>query len=267
MIKGLYTAASGMMAQMAKQEVTANNIANVNTCGFKKDELCTRSFPNMLISRLGETRINSNNIKEKAQPTVIGSLGTGVVVDAIYTNNEMGTLEKTDNPLDLAISNSSYYFTVQTPEGSRYTRDGRFKLDGQKLLVNYAGQPVLDYNDEPISLEDVPLDEGLRINNYGQIFAGEEYITTLKTVTFADLDALQKNGGLLFNTDQEPLSWEDAGDDPGILQGYMEISNVNAVQEMVSLITVMRTYESCQRVVQAEDDMLQKAINEVGRVS
>lgn len=267
MIKGLYTAASGMMVQMAKQEVTANNIANVNTCGFKKDELCTRSFPNMLISRLGETHVNKDNLKEKAKPAIIGGLGTGVVIDGIYTNNEMGSLEKTDNPLDFAIGNGAYFFAVGTPDGPRYTRDGRFKLDAENFIVNYAGQPILDHNDEAISFENISLDDEFRVNKYGEIYVGEEYITTLKTVTFANIDALQKQGNVLFNTDQEPLSWENEEDAPDILQSYREISNVNAVQEMVSLITVMRTYESCQKVVQAEDEMLQTAINEVGRVN
>lgn len=258
MIKGLYTAASGMMVQMAKQDVTANNVANVNTCGFKKDELTARAFPNMLISRMGENQVKADNTVEKAQPVVIGGLGTGVAVDGIFTNYEMGSLEKTDNPLDLAISNSTGYFTVETAEGPRYTRDGRFNLDADGVLVNYAGQPLLDQNDEPITLEGE-----FQVNKNGDIYVGDEYITTLRVVTFDNPDALQKQGNVLFNTDQQPVDLED----PGVLQSYKEISNVNAVQEMVSLITVMRTYESCQKVVQAEDDMLQTGINEVGRTS
>ncbi|MBO8157990.1 flagellar basal-body rod protein FlgF [Thermosyntropha sp.] len=248
MIKGLYTAASGMMLNMAKQDVIANNIANVNSTGYKKDQTVTKAFPQMLISRLNE----------KGSPKVIGSLGTGACVSGIYTDYSKGNLKRTDNEYDLAIDGEGF-FVVALPGGEEgFTRSGNFKLNQEGILVNNQGYPVLDYNDDLIYIEQ----ENFTIDERGIISIDGEEITRLKIVVFDDLGQLIKKGDNIY-TSSAGYTEDDAS---RILQGYLEESNVNAVKEMIDLITAVRSYESLQKVVQAEDEAIKTAVNQVGSV-
>lgn len=270
MIKGIYTAAAGMMAQMAKQDVVANNIANVNTYGFKKDTTLCRSFPEMLISRLGETTTDADGIERGMQPVVIGTLGTGAAVDKIITDFSAGNLTKTDNSTDAAINDStgSMFFVVRAPDGQQhYTRDGAFKINSQGLLTTSQGYPVLDDQDNPIMVVDVEnnpdsINGNFAIDGQGQVLVNDEPVAKLKIVQFPNLQVLQKTGGT-WTSNQQPNQVAN----PQIMPGYIEESNVNSVKEMVNLITVVRAYESLQKVVDAEDQTTQIAIDEVGSVS
>lgn len=244
-----------MMLQMARQDVVANNIANVNTAGFKKDTTMCRAFPEMLISRLGEVKTNPDGSRRSMQPVVIGSLGTGAVVDRIITDYSQGNTKKTDNPFDLAL-NGDGYFAIQTPQGERFTRDGCFKLNNQGLLTTNQGFAVLDQDDNPITI-----DGDFIVNSNGDIVSNGEIIATLKIVNFADPQMLQKEGDNMRSQGQYELAAN-----PQVVQGHVEESNVNAVKEMVNLITVTRAYESLQKVVQAEDETLAAAIDQVGSV-
>jgi flagellar basal-body rod protein FlgF len=255
LIKGLYTAASGMMLQLARQDVVANNIANVNTAGFKKDTTTCRAFPDMLISRLGEVTSNPDATRSSLPPVVIGGLGTGAVVDRIITDFSQGNTKKTDNPLDLAL-NGEGYFVVQTPQGERFTRDGSFKLNEEGLLTTNQGYPVLDQDDNQIWA-----DSDFTVNSQGDILVDGEVIARLKIVTFIDPQMLQKEGDNLRSQGQ--YEWAA---NPQVMQGYLEESNVNAVKEMINLITVTRAYESLQKVVQAEDETIAAAIDQAGSV-
>jgi flagellar basal-body rod protein FlgG len=254
MIKGLYTGAAGMMTQSVRQDTVANNLANVTTAGFKKDVAISTAFPDLLISRLGEsTTLKPSGRQVQLAPQVIGRLGTGSVVDEIYTNHDQGNMVKTDSPFDLAITTDGF-FTVNTPAGLRYTRDGRFNLNGNGLLVNYQGHAVLDTAGQPVQLSQTARFE---VSERGDVFVDDEYVARLQVVRFADTNALTKEANVYFATDQavEPIDY------PGVRQGWQEASNVNAVQEMVTMIAVMRAYEFSQKVVLAEDEMTQTAIN------
>ncbi|PKM75725.1 MAG: flagellar basal-body rod protein FlgF [Firmicutes bacterium HGW-Firmicutes-15] len=258
MIKGLYTAGAGMMLQMARQDVVANNLANVNTGGYKKDETICQAFPEMLISRLGDTKKNALGQDIILPPVPIGSLSTGAIVKDIVTDHSSGNIKYTENNTDLAISNEGY-FVIRTPEGERFTRNGAFKINDVGVLVNDQGYPVIDNNNNPIELQGE-----FSVDKAGNILVDNQVITKLKIAVFADKRFLQKQGDSNMNprgqTYTEPQN-------PGVLQGYQEISNVNAVQEMVKLISVMRAYESCQKVVQAEDETMGVAIDQVGAVN
>ena len=256
MIRGLYTAGAGMMAQMARQDAVANNMANVNTSGYKKQIAVTRAFPDMIISRLGETEKNSRNELEPAAVEKIGGLGTGVAIDKIYSDFSRGNITKTDNNTDMAI-NSNGYFAVQTPQGERYTRNGQFKINSEGVLTTNQGYPVLDNSNQPISIEgDFIVDE------MGNISVNGEVLAQLKIVSFDNPQYLEREGDNLLNG-QQAVNLER----PGLLQGYIEASNVNAVKEMVELINVVRAYESMQKVVQSEDEVTQAAIDQVGSVT
>ncbi|HBQ27511.1 MAG TPA: flagellar basal-body rod protein FlgF [Syntrophomonas sp.] len=258
MIKGLYTAGSGMMLQMARQDVVANNLANVNTGGYKKQVAVAQAFPNMLMSRLGEVKKNSQGEYEPVPVKLIGGLGTGAAIDKIYTDLTMGNIRKTDNATDLALS-SNGYFTVLTPQGERYTRNGQLKINNEGILTTNQGYPVLDTGNQPITLEGEFI-----VDEMGNISANGENIAQLKTVGFDNPQYLQREGDNLFAVqEEEGINLEN----PGILQGYIEDSNVNAVKEMVEMINVVRAYEAMQKVVQAEDEATQVTIDQVGSVS
>jgi flagellar basal-body rod protein FlgG len=254
MIKGLYTGAAGMMTQLVRQDTVANNLANVTTTGYKKDYAVSASFPDMLISRLGESAtVKPGNRLRQLPPQVIGGLGTGVAVDAVYTNHGQGNLNKTESPFDLAITTDGF-FSIGTPAGERYTRDGRFNLNGEGVLVNYQGHPVLDVQGQSVQIESTA---NFQVDEQGNVLVDDELITRLQVVGFADRNALVKEGNTYFRTEQAPQPIEY----PGIQQGWQETSNVNAVQEMVALIAITRAYDFNQKVIQAEDEMSQVAMN------
>lgn len=256
MIRGLYTAASGMMLQMQRQDVVANNIANANSSGYKKDTTVNQAFPDMLISRVGET--NPRRVDQAMSPVPIGPLGTGAAVAEIVTDFSTGKIQMTENSADLAIG-SQGFFAVLTPAGERFTRDGAFKINAQGLLVTNDGYYVLDRNNQAIAFQDDYLvDEDGRV-----LDAGHQLVAQLKVVEFDDPRYLRKEGGVMNSSGQNYRLL----DNPDIKQGYLELSNVNAIQEMVNLINVVRAYESCQKVIQAEDEITGIAINQVGSIS
>ena len=149
MIRGLYTAASGMDAEMMRQDVLANNLANGTTTGFKKDEAVQTSFPNMLISRMDD-RLRAEpfftlnpNVQGNPGSPPLGALTQGVMSTAVETNFEDGSVKRTDNPMDLAIKGNAM-FMVEMPDGSiAYTRNGSMKLNEQGELVSLGGHVML----------------------------------------------------------------------------------------------------------------------------
>ncbi|ADG83714.1 flagellar basal-body rod protein FlgF [Thermincola potens] len=249
MIRGLYTSAAGMLAESARNDVAANNLANVNTTGYKKDAAVFKSFPEMLIQRM-EKPDNPAQLK----PEKVGWLGTGVIVDEVITIHTQGQLKETTNPLDMAISGDGY-FVIQTPAGERYTRNGAFTLDSEGYLVTSEGNYVLGQRGRiRIGNNDIVVDK------QGNISANGQVIDTLRIVSFNDPNRLVKQGDSLFAGGQ-PV----AGFNGQIMQKALETSNVNPVQEMVDLITIMRAYEANQKMIQAHDQTLGQAINDVAR--
>jgi flagellar basal-body rod protein FlgG len=245
MIKGIYAAASGMLAESLRTDATANNLANVNTAGFKKDAAVNKSFADMLISRINDGPV---------QP--VGNVGTGAEVDEIVAIHTQGMMRHTGNPLDLAIEGQSY-FAVETPAGVRYTRNGAFARNSLGELTTADGHAVLAEN-------------GRLVVNGTSVTVSEEGIISvdgveagrLRLAEFTDEKQLIKEGSSLFR---------DAGagqkQATGLVrQETLEMSNVNAVGEMVNLINGYRAYEVNAKAVQAHDQLLDKAVNEVGTV-
>lgn len=256
MIRGLYTGASGMLAEMARTDVISNNMANVNTTAFKKDRTIFRAFPEMNIHRIHDP-VPAGLDKVVDPRPFIGMMGTGVMLDEINTDFTQGHLITTSNPLDLAIRGEGF-FQVQTPEGIRYTRDGSFSLSSNGYLVTKEGYYVLGENG-PLQL----LQTGdITISQQGEVFVNDEYIDRLNIVTFADLNQLQKQGDNLYFTDAVPEPLQDAD----VVQGALEGSNISIVAEMVDLISAFRAYEANQKVIQTHDTTLDRAINDVGRI-
>jgi len=249
LIRGLYTASSGMMVEMNKNDISASNLANVNTTGYKRDTVVTGSFPEMLLQRVNDQRLN-----DVSRPPAVGNLGTGAIVDEVVTVYEQGQLRESTNPFDLAISGDGF-FTVSNQNGTFLTRNGSFTLDSEGYLVTSRGDMVQG-EAGPIRLNDAA---DIEVDSSGTIKADGMTVATLRLVTVADTAQLTKAGDSLFTGGQAV-----AGITGQVRQRFVEGSNVNVITEMVNMITIMRAYEANQRIISGYDSTLSQAMD-VGR--
>jgi len=251
MIRGLYTSASGMTAQMILTDVVTNNLANVNTVGFKKDIAVSKEFREMLIYRINDPSARNITFENTAVP--VGMLGTGTMVDGIYTAHARGDLRNTGNPLDVAITGTGF-FAIDTKNGIRYTRNGSFSLSSNKELVTVSGDQVLGQKG-PIRLDG----KTVKIDDNGGVYSDGALVDNLRIPTFADLNVLEKEGAYFRTSRPE----QEIIGPVQVQQGFLEGANVNTISEMVNLINVYRTYEANQKMVQTQDDTLDKAVNNI----
>lgn len=253
MNRGIYPILSGALAQEQRLQTISNNLANVNTTAYKRDELLFRS----LLARAGVvTRVSPG--ADRLAPIAPGiSRGARIFVslDGLKTDLEPARLRATGNPLDLAIRGTGY-FEIYTPQGIRYTRNGAFHLDDKRRLVTEAGYPVMGLKGE---LKLPPGDP--YINGVGVIEVNGQEVGTIKIVDFPPETPPQKIGeGLFAGQSAKPAK------DVSLAVGHLEESTVNPMMEMVKLIEVMRMFESAQKVIQTMDRMAEMAIQDVGRV-
>lgn len=242
MIRGIYIAATGLLAESARQDVIANNLANATTTGFKRSESTASPFGKMLLSNLGMP----------GQPQ-IGGLEMGAQVDGISMIDSQGPLRFTGNTLDMALVGTGH-FTIDAPNGHRYTRDGSFGMDSTGTLVTKEGYPVLGEKG-PITLSSGEI----RIGSDGTITQGTTVRGKLLLTALDPTSTTQEGASLLTGT---PTGTPTAS----VRQNHLEGSTVNVVSEMVDLIRVMRSFEANQKSVQAEDGALQASVNRVGAV-
>ena len=253
MIRGIYAAGSGMVAESIRNDAIANNLANANTAGYKKDIAVTKEFHNILIRRINDERDSPE----------LGGTGLGTIVDEIATLQSAGIMRQTGNPLDVAIEGKGF-FVVETPNGDRYTRNGSFSRNSQGELVTLDGYRVLGENG-PIHLDKaatVSVGEDGRVMVQGKGPAAT-LVGKLRIESFADERQLTKEGSSLFVAARGARPETNRA---MVHQGMLELSNVNVVSEMVNLISGYRAYEVNAKVVQAHDQLLDKAVNEVGRI-
>ena len=266
MWRGLYTAGAGMITETKRTDVIANNLANSSTTGYKRDDAINREFAPMLIRRINDgkpqndvTSINGFSIGGAAP--VVGTLGLGSYIADIATDHAQGSLQTTGNPLDLAIAGDGY-FAVQTPQGVRYTRDGNFYKSASGQLQTVNGQAVLDNQGRPITIP--ARTTMVTIGEKGQIMADNQPVATLQFVQFGpDRQALLKQGNSLYYPQAGAQAQPAAGT---IQQGMLENSNTNVVTEMVELMNNYRIYEAGSKAVTSQDALLDKAVNEVGKL-
>lgn len=252
MIRGLYAAAAAMKSQMDRWEVLANNLANSSTAGFKRDMVILRSFAEMVINRIATQRIGE---MERDERSPIGNLGVGSVVDDVWTVLEGGHLVRTEDPLNLAIDGPGF-FVVETPQGLRWTRNGSFTLNDRGELVTKDGFYLLgDTGRISIAMAGTPI-----VTQEGEIFVGRNRVARIRVEAPTQGFRPLKEGNSLF---VPPASFQPF--QGRILQGYLEGSNVNPVREMVEMIEALRAYEAAQRLIQIQDQTLDRAINDVGR--
>ncbi len=251
MIKGLYSAVSAMMMNATRQQTVSHNISNMQTPGFKQILTTAKGF--MQTQDVYTTgNLNANQIN------YLGTLGLGTQVSEEFIDYEQGALQNTENPLDLALEGNGF-FTVKTPDGNRYTRDGRFLRDADNNLVTVDGFQVLDDAGQPIQLA-----EGdVSVSPEGIISVNGTTGATLGIGVFTDPEAeLQHTEGNLFTG--PTASTSDAT--PRVSQGYLESSNANPSQLMTQLVEVARSYEAAQKLVQNQDELLGKTISSLGRI-
>ncbi len=253
----LRAAATGMQAQQTRTEVIANNLANVNTTGFKRSRA---HFEDLLYQTIqGPATLGSRETEQL--PSI--QIGRGVRLNAIQRVNAQGSLEQTQRPLDLAIQGEGL-FQVQLPNGNlAYTRDGSFQISDQGMLVTNSGYAV----HPPIN---VPRDLGeISISSTGIVSAkrmdgtDSEEIGRIELARFANPTGLESLGENLFvETSASGEAQRGFAQDNGlgrITQGYLEASNVEIVQEMVDMITAMRAYEINSKAIKTSEDMSQVA--------
>ena len=345
MIRGLYTAAKAMSTESKRVDVLANNIANVDTVGYKKDLVVTGAFSEVLISRLNDDSPNpkiplfkgvsveksGNKIRVQSKgaylvvdtlrgksfstgaeievnpegylvttsgnfilgqkgkirvdfiedlhiddkgtvfsggrpvdrlklftgPNVIGTLNAGCRIENSVTSFIQGNLKETGRPTDLAIKGEGF-FVVFTDGEERYTRDGSFAIDSEGFLVTKEGFRVLGEKGE------IWIGQGdIDVNGNGEVYSEGELVDRLKLVTFEHPEYLVKIGDNLYRARQRAIAKQ--GIEGEVLQGFVESSNVNAIKEMVNMIAAFRSYEANQRIITAYDQMMEKAVNEIGR--
>lgn len=246
MIRGLYTSATGLLAAQTQSEVIGDNVVNLKTAGYKEQLASNIAFPNMLIQRMG-----GNQASEVVE---VGEMGRGVGVDRLAMSNVQGALETTDINTDLALT-SPGYFVVQTPAGERYTRNGHFQLDADGMLRTTDGYDLLG---EAGAIG--PLSSEFSVSADGTIMDQGQRVDQIRIVE-VPIDALKREGQSLYSANQPVQAAVGA-----VRQGAVEASNVELSGQMIQMMTVMKAYEANQKIIQTQDEMLNKAVNEVGKI-
>lgn len=257
MVKGLYTAYTGMIHQQKRLDVISNNLANSATVGFKREGATARAFND-------ELAIKIKDASEGFVDRGIGDMSMGVKFGETYRDYTQGSLRVTDNDYDLALSGEGFFqisFTSKSGETvTRLTRDGNFTVNTQGYLVTQDGDFVLGTDGNPIRIDP---NEKTTIDAAGRILQNDTVVANLSIVDVEDYNYLQKYGENLFDlVEGGTLTASSAA----VEQGCLEQSNVQVVKEMVEMINVTRAYETNQKAIQAVDETLDKAVNQVGRV-
>lgn len=259
MFKSLNTAATGMIAQQSNMDVVANNIANVNTSGFKRSRA---EFEDLMYSNQKEPGQASGLMS--VTPTGVQT-GLGVRTAAIQKDFTGGHTMATNNPLDFQIEGGGF-FQVQTPEGEiAYTRDGAFRKNAEGKVVDKNGNMLLPELAIPETAQVIEAKPNGEISVIHAAGAEPEVIGQIELANFVNPAGLKSMGKNLFSP--SPASGQAVTARPGtqgigfLAQSQLETSNVNIVDEMINMITAQRAYETNSKVVQTSDQMLQTAVN------
>lgn len=250
MNRGLYTAASGMLINLMRQETIVHNLANARTTGYKADKMTATDFPSLLL-----TQVNGS-----APGPEVGEAGLGITMSSLTTDFSSGPMKLTDHPFDLAVAGEGF-FQLQTPDGVRYTRDGRFSRDVNGLLLNANGYAVLGTGG-PITLpEGQPT-----ISPSGSVFVDGEQVAQISLAAIEDTAQLTKEGETMFAAAGDNAVQVLPPEETKIYQGYLEDSNVDTTQMVTEMMTVLRAYQFSQKMVQYQDRILGRTVSEIGRV-
>jgi len=243
---GMYLAAAGAMVQQMRLDLLANNVANINTLGFK-----------------GDQAVFSVNQDSSAQDPAAATDGAEPLSPyappfSSIIDFSQGALQQTGNPLDVAI-NGDGFFCIQTPDGVQYTRQGNFTLNPDGVLVSQDGYPVLGQGGE------ITLNKGtVAIDPQGRVSVDGDDVDQLQITDFSNRDLLEKAGSGRFMV-TDPTAAGQPAVNTSLRQGYLETSNVNPVRSMTEMIETARAFQAYQKVIQSEDDATAKSIEDVGK--
>lgn len=258
MLKGLYTAYTGMLNEQNRMDILTNNLANASTVGFKKEGATSQSFDSVLAVKIKDQSVGAKNVQR------IGINHPGVKIGENYTDYTQGSFRITGNTYDLALSGQGFFaveFTNKTGETSTlYTRAGQFTLNKDGYLVNENGDYVLDTQSKRIKLNTLA---ETAIASDGTIEQNGIPVAKIQVADFEDYNYLEKYGETYYKPVQgAKLTQSDAE----VKSGYLEMANVQVVSEMVNLISITRAYESNQKIIQTYDNTLEIAATQLGRV-
>ncbi|SDO62492.1 flagellar basal-body rod protein FlgG [Paenibacillus sp. yr247] len=298
MLRGLYTAAAGMISEQRRHDTITNNIANINSPGFKQGNALSRSFPEMLISTIRGG--------QDASPAPLGKMSLGVFSEENISIHTQGDLQETQNPFDFALVSNiqvpgmtfdtsgkfvnadgertfqpqALFTVLNADREQRYSLNGKFTVDATGQLVNANGNSVLGRDGQPLLLIDgagLPI-HSFKVTNKGEFLdgngrrpllnpAGQPVGLMLSRAENPNLLLREGNGLLRINPgDEATVTQVAAGDQVEVRQGFIERSNVDSAQSMVDMMSALRAYEANQKVIQSYDKSMDKAANEVGRV-
>lgn len=285
MVKGLYTAYTGMVNEQKRMDIETNNLANVNSTGFKEERSVSQSFRDLLGLKIKDYSDAPWTARR------LGLMNPGVKLAGSYTNFEQGGLRQTGQTYDVALNNglpdvddqmvddnmgaggNAFFatsFASDDPDGGgqliKYTRDGNFTLTQDGYLVTSEGNNVLDVNNNPIQLD--PNSDSTILQD-GRIVQNQNVVSTIQVARFDSPQFLQRyqdNDFIIGDGGAQVVSTTAAEANATVNQGYLEASNVSVVDEMVNIISIQRNYETNSKVMQAEEDTLDIAVNQLGKV-
>jgi flagellar basal-body rod protein FlgG len=245
MIQGIYTASMGMTPLLQKQDQIANNLSNINTTGFKQSSLFVKSYQKYLAD-------------DQLQPFV----NREIKADQVYVDYSEGAMKQTKNPLDLCIKGTGFFAIMTGEDGVQYTRNGNFSLNSEGFLVTSDGSKVMGTEGYIRVERDIPV----TISDRGEVLQDNRSMGFLKVVDFDKPYKMQRSGESRFR----PLLPENPERQSAgfvVRQGYLETSNVDMIKNMVQMIAASRNFEADQKALQAQDETLDQAVNQVGKVA
>lgn len=257
MLRGLYSAYTGMAAEQNRLDVISNNLANSATIGYKRESIVNQSFADELTIKI---RDGSEAYLNRA----IGTMSLGTKTGEVYTHFTQGSLRETSAPYDLAIQGNGFFQVRMTNKNGedtiRYTRNGNFKMTQDGYIVDTEGNHLQSDSGDlvvPTNVADIKIDQ------MGYVSADGMVIDHISLFDITDRDYLEKYNDCYYTA----LDGADIVTSDGTIeQGYTEQSNVNVISEMVHMIAITRAYEAGQKMIQTEDDLMRQMATDVGRV-
>ncbi len=251
MVRGLYTAYTGMMNQQARLDVITNNLANASTVGYKKEGSTSQAFDSMYTQKIKDDSEGYINRR-------IGKESLGVKIGETYTDYTQGSFKVTGNTLDLALEGTGFFNIEYTSKSgvtsTRYTRDGSFSINNEGMLVTEDGDYLLGQGGRI----QIPTGTEVSIDELGNVYADEQLVDKIQITDFEDYNYLRKFGENLYTAVDGAVEKDGSYK---VREGYLEMSNINVISEMVEMITISRAYESNQKAIQTIDSSLEKSVN------
>lgn len=258
MLKGLYTIHTGLRNEQNRMDIMTNNLANASTVGFKKEGSTSQAFSDVLAYKVKDASVGLENIQR------IGVNNLGVKIGENYTDFSQGSFRITNNTYDLGLSGEGFFAVEYTNSAgevdTKYTRAGNFTLDVDGYLVTKDGDYVLSSSNQRIQIDTLA---DSKIDEQGNIYQNDTLVAQIQVTDFEDYNYLEKYGDTYYQAIEGAKVTES---DAQVISGYLEMSNVQIVTEMVNMISITRAYETNQKIMQTYDSSLEIAVNQLGKL-